>query len=167
MGARVLASMAWLALGLITVSPHTTEAGCRWDGTAPACNGKCRADEIEVARIPDRGVKEPDYGELCLISGKKALCCTRWPSGQVWREASGTLDVVCVTPDKRYVKDDGTCATGKTCKAIQKPSLAGDWAGKNIDMPGGDYTNFNLNSEHPSDCRDAASKTASAKRGPM
>ena len=167
MGARVLASMAWLALGLITVSPHTTEAGCRWDGTAPACNGKCRADEIEVARIPDRGVKEPDYGELCLISGKKALCCTRWPSGQVWREASGTLDVVCVTPDKPYVKDDGTCATGKTCKAIQKPSLAGDWAGKNIDMPGGDYTNFNLNSEHPSDCRDAASKTASAKRGPM
>lgn len=38
------------------------------------------------------------------------------------------------------------------------PPLAKGWAGANIDRPGGDYANFNLNGEYPSDCRDACSK---------
>jgi hypothetical protein len=37
------------------------------------------------------------------------------------------------------------------------PSLGG-WAGANIDRPGGDYANFDLNGTYPSDCRDACAK---------
>jgi hypothetical protein len=37
------------------------------------------------------------------------------------------------------------------------PSLGG-WSGDNIDRPGGDFANFDLNGAFPSDCRDACAK---------
>ena len=36
------------------------------------------------------------------MRGTKALCCTRCPSGLVWRERGGNkFDTVCVTPEER------------------------------------------------------------------
>lgn len=62
------------------------------------------------------------------------------------------------------------CTDSKCCKQVVDcppskygtpgcpyPSLGG-WAGANIDRPGGDYKNFDLNGEYPSDCRDACAK---------
>ena len=55
------------------------------------------------------------------------------------------------------------CMTGTKelcCVQVADPTppLAGGWAGGNIDRPGGDYANFDLNGAYPSDCRDACAK---------
>ncbi|MCW5201902.1 RICIN domain-containing protein [Desulfobulbus sp. US2] len=46
-------------------NPGTT---CRWDGTAPICDGECRSDEFLVNRVAS-GV-----GQTCW-TGSKAYCC--------------------------------------------------------------------------------------------
>jgi hypothetical protein len=55
---------------------------CRWDGTAPFCDGSCGGGETEVTRlggIPDHWIPpyvtaNPPFGESC-VTGSKALCC--------------------------------------------------------------------------------------------
>lgn len=41
---------------------------CRWDGTAPFCDGECKADEQEVQRCASC------IGKVCW-TGSKAKCC--------------------------------------------------------------------------------------------
>jgi Polyglycine hydrolase-like, structural repeat len=50
---------------------------CRWDGTAPFCDGKCRGDETETQ--PPNGVAGGG-GKECW-SGSKVYCCTSTPTG--------------------------------------------------------------------------------------
>jgi hypothetical protein len=95
--------VALLSTAFIVALPLTTtaQAGCVWRGTAPICSGRCNANEIQVDVSGSGRVRagEPRFGETCF-SGSKALCCTRCPSGLVWREKT-FLDVVCVTPAER------------------------------------------------------------------
>jgi hypothetical protein len=88
-------------------------SSCRWDGTAPFCDGECRGDERPTP--PPAGSSS---GRQCW-TGSKVYCCSRVAStsgplvandctygagtcaqGYVWREASPS-DHVCVTPDTR------------------------------------------------------------------
>ena len=98
------------------------DAQCVWRGTAPACAGECKPNEILRERrgggliTPFGGPGEPPYGSNC-ITGTKALCCPRCPSGLVWREAGGNkFDVTCVTPAQR----DGEDTSQKSPKPVKK-----------------------------------------------
>lgn len=109
-------------LVIAAAAPGYTDWKCRWDGTAPACAGKCLPGERNVGGgggAKALGAAVPPIGELC-ITGTKELCCTE--------------------------------------VAAPTPPLAGGWAGANIDRPGGDFANFDLNGTFPSDCRDACAK---------
>ena len=84
---------------------------CRWDGTAPFCNGSCRSNETQSEPPPGSS-----SGRACW-TGSKVYCCTSTGSvllpltgsrdcsygpdtciqGFVWRGA-GPNDHVCVTP---------------------------------------------------------------------
>jgi hypothetical protein len=108
-------------LAIAAATPGDSGWNCRWDGTAPACDGKCRPGERNVGGgggAKALGATYPPIGEPCF-TGRKELCCTE--------------------------------------VADPKPVFGG-WSGANIDRPGGDYKNFDLNGEYPSDCRDACSK---------
>jgi Ricin-type beta-trefoil lectin domain len=59
---------------------------CRWDGTAPACGGRCSGDwSLEGNARTDGDAKRmtwvqpsggmPDFGEDCVPFTSKALCC--------------------------------------------------------------------------------------------
>ena len=93
----------------------TPGSSCRWDGTAPFCNGSCRSTETQ-ARPPGGS----SSGSSCW-TGSKVYCCTNRVgsvsqpltgprdcslgadtciAGFVWREANPS-DHVCVTPQVR------------------------------------------------------------------
>lgn len=72
-----------LALAAFTMQAPATAQTCRWDGTAPFCEGSCGAGESETTRLssmPDHwqdanpGVQNTNFGEPCW-TGSKALCC--------------------------------------------------------------------------------------------
>jgi len=98
----LIASLASVSIVLLATP---VEAACRWDGTAPVCAGECNAGEILMERrgggliTPFGTPGEPPYGSNC-VTGTKALCCPRCPSGLVWRDTH-KYDVVCVTPAER------------------------------------------------------------------
>lgn len=101
---------------------------CRWDGTAPFCDGECRPGETQVQPPPGSS-----SGSACL-TGSKVYCCsssigrTRQPltgardcsygpdtciQGFVWREAIPN-DRVCVTPQVRQqTQSDNTQAAAR------------------------------------------------------
>ena len=91
----------------------TGGGGCRWDGTAPFCEGACRSNEVRAT--PPAGSSS---GATC-VTGSKVYCCPRVGSvsqplvvrncasgpgtcaqGFVWREAA-PHDRVCVLPRMR------------------------------------------------------------------
>jgi hypothetical protein len=76
----------WRLAAAGQVVPTRVEKVCRWDGTAPGCNGSCSGGwsqeararrEAEANRItwihPAGGM--PKFGEACLPFTSKALCC--------------------------------------------------------------------------------------------
>lgn len=97
---------------------------CRWDGTAPFCDGSCRPGET-----PSQPASNSSSGSSCW-TGSKAYCCSSTSSvrqpltgardcssgpgtciqGFVWREAA-PHDHVCVTPQVRQqAQSDNTQA---------------------------------------------------------
>jgi len=107
----------------------TPGRSCRWDGTAPFCDGSCRRGE--TASQPPPG----STGGAACWTGSKAYCCSssgtgtaRLPltgvrncaygpqtciSGAVWRETR-PADRVCVTPQSRnQAKWDNTQAAAR------------------------------------------------------
>src|SRR4051812_41929865 len=74
-------SVLTICLLAITTAPSLAQT-CRWDGTAPFCNGECGNNETEVFReatgaAPPEIQKIPSsnpFGASCL-TGSKALCC--------------------------------------------------------------------------------------------
>ena len=102
------------ATGTKALCCSTPGRSCRWDGTAPFCEGSC--GNGETASTPPAGSSS---GAGC-VTGSKAYCCksntgtTRQPlvarncasgpgtcaQGYVWREA-GSGDHTCVTPQAR------------------------------------------------------------------
>ncbi|WP_187308435.1 RICIN domain-containing protein [Lysobacter antibioticus] len=71
--------LAFLAIGISTSKAQS----CRWDGTAPFCDGECAAGEEEITRLSTwpghwtGAVSSPavnHFGSAC-VTGSKALCC--------------------------------------------------------------------------------------------
>jgi hypothetical protein len=120
----------WRCVPLLLVLFHHAPAlaqTCRWDGTAPWCDGECSDDEQEITRldglpehwVPPIVVTTPPFGENCLF-GSKALCCKtgiacRWDGTAPFcdgecdaNETSGTpppgsnSGSACWTGDKAY-----------------------------------------------------------------
>jgi hypothetical protein len=100
------------ATGTKALCCATPGRSCRWDGTAPFCDGGCHAGEEQVTPPPGSS-----SGAGCL-TGSKVYCCRLGSTGQplttrncssgpgtcvqgyVWREAKPT-DRICVTPQIR------------------------------------------------------------------
>lgn len=47
---KKLAGAALFCLAAVAATPSMAQS-CRWDGTAPLCNGKCSGDENELTRL--------------------------------------------------------------------------------------------------------------------
>lgn len=68
-----------LLLACATATPVQAQV-CRWDGTAPFCDGECGADESDTMRAGvggpgiDRIESVNRFGSEC-VTGTKALCC--------------------------------------------------------------------------------------------
>jgi hypothetical protein len=83
----------------------TPEEHCRWDGTAPICDGGCRSGETQIGSAPNADVarrlgEASKFGKACA-TGDKALCCTySCPSG--YHFVDETLDTA-----PRCVADSG------------------------------------------------------------
>lgn len=72
------------ALGTKTLCcPASAGSECRWDGTAPFCDGECRAGE--VAASPPPGIPS---GNAC-VTGSKKWCCRAARTGST-RQALAT-----------------------------------------------------------------------------
>jgi hypothetical protein len=56
-----------------------------------------------------------------------------------------------------YSGTKALCCTADAGPGAPPPSFGG-WAGANIDRPGADFANFDLNGAFPSDCRDACAR---------
>ena len=104
-------------------------SSCRFDGTAPFCEGSCRNNETQQAPPPGSS-----SGAGC-VTGSKVYCCSSVGSvsqplvarncasgpgtcaqGFVWREASPS-DHVCVTPQVRQQ----TAADNRQAAARRQP----------------------------------------------
>lgn len=107
--------LVWAFIGFISLIPAED---CRWEGTAPLCDGSCRAGWKRST--PPQG---SDSGSACW-TGSKVYCCRDIPKpdypsfgppsepsvcpygpddcyrGFVWRQANPN-DRVCVTPEVR------------------------------------------------------------------
>src|SRR5947209_3676687 len=63
---------------VMDISPVSGQT-CRWDGTAPICDGSCRHNESEIWRKATSsgppGDNTPPFGDACAF-GSKAFCCT-------------------------------------------------------------------------------------------
>lgn len=120
----------------------TRGRSCRWDGTAPFCDGECR--QGETASTPPAGSSS---GSACW-TGSKVYCCSSTGStgqglterncsygpgtcvqGFVWREAASG-DRVCVTPETR----DQT--RSDNAQAAQRRSPTGGAYGPDTCVPG-------------------------------
>lgn len=147
MNARAL-KMMFAGLALFFSASVAYSQSCRWDGTAPFCNGSCGGNEMEVTRldaIPDFWVPPfvngPSFGKGCA-TGSKALCCKspglscRWDGTAPFCDGSCSNDEVvsqppggsssgakCVTGHKVYcckrgpsVGVTGQALTARDCK---------------------------------------------------
>ncbi len=86
---------------------------------------------------------------------------TNCPAGYVFKQGTHPLpNPLSVGPVIYY--DSQCCKVVVNCPKYGTPECPypslGGWAGANIDRPGGDYANFDLNGTYPSDCRDACAK---------
>ena len=73
-GARMLAILAFTSTLLALNVPQAAAQTCRWDGTAPFCDGECGGNETEITKldaIPDFWVppfvnQNPPFGKNAL-----------------------------------------------------------------------------------------------------
>lgn len=71
-----------IALCLCLLAAPAGAQSCRWDGTAPFCDGSCSGSEVELTRLDGLPpfwnppfVNTPPFGAGCW-TGSKALCCS-------------------------------------------------------------------------------------------
>jgi len=112
---------------LSSMLPATSWAqNCRWDGTAPFCDGACHGGETEVTRQSDLPphwkdaypyVQNTNFGASCTF-GSKALCCAavagsecRWDGTAPFCGGSCGPGEVKGTPPPGSSSGQG-CATG-------------------------------------------------------
>jgi hypothetical protein len=139
---RILAPVVF-AIALFTLDIPFVAAQCRWDGTAPFCNGQCGNNETEKARldsIPDFWVppytnQNPPFGANCVFGTTKALCCSTPGISCRW---AGTAPLC-----------NGSCQAGETKSPPPEGSSSGAscWTGSKVYCC--KYSDSNIYSSHP------------------
>lgn len=114
---------AFLSLNTLPSESQT----CRWDGTAPICDGSCSGDETEVTRLdsvpshwtPPFVNSNPPFGQPCGL-GSKALCCKMGGLACRW---DGTAPFC-----------EGACREGETAGTPPPGSTSGSacWTGQKV-----------------------------------
>jgi hypothetical protein len=103
--------------------PQVAAQTCRWDGTAPLCNGSCGNNETEITRldaIPDFWVppfvnQNPPFGSSC-VTGTKALCCSTPGRSRScrWDGTAPFCDGGCRAGETQEQPPDGS-SSGRSC----------------------------------------------------
>ncbi len=125
----------------------------------------CRTLLLSVVVAGAFGLTPARAAEECVAAGA-AKC----PAGWQYREGTQCTELPNPMGQPIRICDNKCCRQIVDCPpnkygtpGCPYPPLAKGWAGANIDMPGGDYQNFDLNGEYPSDCRDACSRNTMCK----
>lgn len=126
-----------LALILFMLIPFASAQSCRWDGTAPFCNGSCGGNEVEVTRldgIPDFWVPpfvnmNPPFGKNCA-TGTKALCCSSPGRACRWDGTAPFCSGSCRSNETKSTPPPGTssgaaCVTGSKVYCCTKLGTSG------------------------------------------
>lgn len=129
---RILAQAVLPFIVMLVMIPFATAQTCRWDGTAPICNGSCGGNETEVTRldaIPDFWVppfvnQNPSFGESC-VTGTKALCCATVGSTCRWDGTAPFCDGSCRSDETQSTPPPGSssgaaCVTGSKVFCCKK-----------------------------------------------
>jgi hypothetical protein len=127
------------ALALLVFSPLPVSAQCRWDGTSPICDGECRGDEQEMARLstwpghwtPVIGNPAATHFGSACVTGNKALCCKtglacRWDGTAPFCDGGCRSDEAASTPPPGS-SSGAECLTGSKvycCKRVASSSSA-------------------------------------------
>lgn len=115
----MLFTIMFVLLILGTSRAVMAQTDCRWDGTAPACNGKCNAGESEITRLGflPGGYPPyyygPDFGKPCA-TGSKALCCKTPGITCRWDGTAPFCDGECLSSETVSQPPAGSSA-GKPC----------------------------------------------------
>jgi hypothetical protein len=113
--APIVIAFATVAL----VSSHADPQTCRWDGSAPFCDGECGAGETEKTRASANDVavqqtpSENNFGDSC-VTGSKALCCNTPGISCRWDGTAPFCDGECKSSEKATSPPPGS-NSGKAC----------------------------------------------------
>jgi hypothetical protein len=113
------------AVALFTLDiPLASAQSCRWDGTAPLCNGSCGGNETEVTRldaipsfwVPPFVTVNPPFGSNCA-TGTKALCCATPGRSCRWDGTAPFCEGACRPGETQATPPPGSssgakCVTG-------------------------------------------------------
>src|SRR6266567_162328 len=117
----LVSEFAFIALG----SPYSVAAGdCRWDGTAPACDGSCNEDETEVTRSATQPLGVPPlyygdhFGDACA-TGTKAYCCKAAGISCRWDGTAPFCNGSCKSGEKEGQPPPGS-SSGRECVSGSK-----------------------------------------------
>ena len=118
---KAIRRMAFAAVLLASGFSQALAQTCRWDGTAPLCDGECSGDETEVARFSNAPgnwsppfVARPDpFGSACL-TGTKAFCCKIPGLACRWVGTAPFCDGECGNGEARGEPPPGS-SSGASC----------------------------------------------------
>lgn len=131
---NAVASVVAFVFGLLALDvPQAAAQTCRWDGTAPFCDGECGANETEITRKAtspgppaDQG---PPFGSACA-TGTKAYCCEA--SGVIcrWDGTAPFCDGKCRADENQTTPPAGSsggaaCVSGSKVYCCSKTGTAG------------------------------------------
>lgn len=117
-------ALGWLVTsGLVFASwgGQAVAQTCRWDGTAPLCDGECNGDETEITRLdsvpshwtPPFVNQNPPFGAGCA-TGTKALCCKQAGVACRWDGTAPFCDGGCRSGETRGEPPPGS-SSGSSC----------------------------------------------------
>ena len=115
----ILVTFAFALLVAPEILQATAQTDCRWDGTAPSCDGECGAGESEITRLGflPGGYPPyyygPDFGKPC-VTGTKALCCKTPGTTCRWDGTAPFCDGECA-PGETKTQPPAGSSGGKAC----------------------------------------------------
>jgi hypothetical protein len=134
---RVLAMVVFASALVALSAPQAAAQTCRWDGTAPFCDGGCGSDESEMARLdeipphwtPPFVNVDPPFGSSCW-TGSKALCCKtpgrtcRWDGTAPFCEGEcGPGETPATEPEGSF--SGNACVSGRKVYCCRSTSPTG------------------------------------------
>ena len=130
---KLFAAAACVSILFVIDVPHVNGQTCRWDGTAPYCEGSCRHNESEIWRKSTSsgppGDNTPPFGDACAF-GSKAFCCTTPGLTCRWDGTAPFCDGGCGPGEQQSTPPAGansgkSCVTGSKVYCCHRDETAG------------------------------------------